>query len=97
MSHFFKDKKLQEMLAIAIAYQTGTKDAPEVIASGKGEIARKIVEVAQSHGIPIEENSSLAAIISMVEIGDTIPADVFVVMAEIISRIYRIGNTHQKT
>ena len=37
--------------AVAIIYDAEKSSAPRVVASGKGEIARKIIEVAREAGV----------------------------------------------
>lgn len=74
--------------AVALKYDTGEK-APHVIAVGAGEIAKKILELAKEHNIPIEENDSLVEILSKLEIGQQIPPETYRVVAEILAFLYR--------
>jgi flagellar biosynthesis protein len=69
-------------LAVALHYdRTG---APRVIAKGRGPIGAKIIEVARSHNIPIEENELLVGALSNVEIGDEIPQELYKAVAEVL-------------
>ena len=78
-------------LAVALHYDKGKSEAPRVVAKGKGEIGKKIVETARAHGVPIEANASLAAALSDVEIGDEIPADLYKAVAEVLIFILRLS------
>lgn len=49
-----KDKK-----AVALKYDSTTDDAPKILASGKGMIAEKILEIAREQNIAIYEDSPL--------------------------------------
>jgi flagellar biosynthesis protein len=76
-------------LAVALHYeQPGT---PRVVAKGKGEIGQKIIETAKEHGVPIEENASLAGALSEVEIGDEIPVELYKAVAEVLIFIMRMS------
>jgi flagellar biosynthesis protein len=76
-------------LAVALQYeQPGT---PRVVAKGKGEIGQKIIETARQHGVPIEENATLAGALAEVEIGDEIPVELYKAVAEVLLFIMRMS------
>ena len=76
-----------KQLAVALHYEKpGT---PRVVATGRGEIGQKIVEVARQHGVPIEENPGLAEALSDVEIGNEIPVELYRAVAEVLNFIIR--------
>jgi len=83
-------KNNDKNLAIALKYLQNEMDAPQVVAKGRGEVAKKIIEMAQKNRIPIEDNQQLAEILSTVEINDKIPAESFAAIASILSKIYEI-------
>ncbi len=47
-------------LAVALSYQHGVSGAPQVVAKGAGELARRMRELAGQHGIPVVQNRPLA-------------------------------------
>lgn len=77
----------RNQLAVALHYDK--KGAPTVVAKGKGEIGRKIIEVARDNNIPIEENDALAAALSDVDLGDEIPVELYKAVAEVLVYILR--------
>ncbi|KYO64570.1 flagellar biosynthesis protein FlhB [Thermovenabulum gondwanense] len=78
-------------LAVALSYDSNKHDAPVVIAKGMGEIALKIKQVAVEENIPIVENPSLArTLYKSVEIGETIPEELYQAVAEILAYIYSL-------
>ena len=68
----------------AVALQYGTEhSAPVIIASGMGNLAEKIVEVASENGVPIYEDNSLATVLSQMELGREIPEEPYGAIVEI--------------
>jgi flagellar biosynthetic protein FlhB len=82
--------------AIALKYNASAMEAPKVIAKGKDYVALKIKEIAKSNGIVMMENKPLArALYNQVELGDSIPADLFQAVAEVLAYVYKIkGRTN---
>ncbi|WP_193556070.1 flagellar biosynthesis protein FlhB [Paenibacillus ginsengarvi] len=77
--------------AVAIRYDPKKSEAPVVVAKGMDYIALKIRQVAEEHGIVKMENKPLArALYDQVEIGQTIPADLFQAVAEVLAYVYKL-------
>ena len=87
-----KDKKKQE--AVALGYNPNKDDAPRVLASGREKIAEQIISIARENGIPIKDDPVLTAALMEIDINNTIPPELYRVVAEVLSYIYRI---QQKT
>jgi flagellar biosynthesis protein FlhB len=82
-------------IAIALRYEPGRQDAPEVVAKGKRVIAEKIKQLARDAAVPIVEDKPLArAMYDKVDIGAPIPMEFFTAVAEIIAYVYRLKNKH---
>ena len=62
------DEPNKPAIAVALEYDRETHDAPKVVASGRGVIAEKILEVARENGIVIEANPMLAEALSGVPV-----------------------------
>lgn len=78
-------------LSIAIAYDAAAMVAPKVVAKGADEMALRIRQIAQQHGIPIVERKPLArALFDAVDVGDFIPERFYRVIAEILAYIYEL-------
>lgn len=82
--------------AVALKYDSTNMQAPTVIAKGADYVALKIKEVAKTNGIITMENKPLArAIFAQVEIGDSIPAELFQAVAEVLAYVYKMkGKTN---
>ena len=68
--------------AVALKYDDN-QAAPIIVASGMGYMAEKIVEVATNHEVPVYEDTSLATILSRLELGDEIPDELYKVIVDI--------------
>ena len=71
-------------MAVALDYEEGTRNAPVVVAKGRGLVAEKIMEVARENGITIEANPMLAEALSGVPLDDSIPHELYQAVAEVI-------------
>jgi flagellar biosynthetic protein FlhB len=79
--------------AIGLKYQFGAMLAPKVVAKGAGFVAEKIKEVARMHNVPLIENKPVArALFYAVKVGDYIPEQFYVIVAELLAAVYRQRN-----
>jgi flagellar biosynthetic protein FlhB len=75
--------------AVALRY-TGELPAPEVIAKGADLVAAAIRKKAEEHGVPIVQMPELArALYREVPIGQMIPEEFFVAVAEVLAFVFR--------
>lgn len=78
-------------LAIALRYDKGALGAPRVVAKGAGYVARRIVETARRHGVPVVERKPVAqALYKAVQVGQEIPAALYQAIAEVLAYVYRL-------
>lgn len=80
----------QKDVSVALSYKLG-EQAPVVLASGKGEIAKRINDIAAEHGIRIVKDSSLANILIQSEIGACIPEETYRAVAVIFAFLEKQG------
>lgn len=78
-----KEEKEKQKTAVAVAYQPGDV-APKILAAGKGAVAERIIETAKENDVPFYQDNKLAETLSKLEIGDTIPPELYEVVAEIL-------------
>jgi len=83
--------KHRDEKAIALKYRPEEDVAPIIIASGYGNNAKKIIEIAENHGIPVFRDESTASFLSMLEVGKVIPPEVYEVVALIYSNILNLS------
>ncbi len=73
----------QTKTAVALAYEPGDA-APKILATGKGEVAERIIQTAKEHDVPFYQDNKLAQTLSKLQIGDAIPPELYEVVAEIL-------------
>lgn len=86
MSKSKKDK------AVALRYNMEEDAAPVVIASGYGEVARSIIQVAEQKGIPVFRDDSAASLLCMLEVGSGIPPQLYEVIAAIYAQLLKTAS-----
>ncbi len=65
--------------------------APQLVAKGADHMAERIKAIAKEHNIPIIENKPLArTIYKTMKIGQVIPRELFVAVAEVLSYVYKL-------
>ncbi len=70
--------------AAALNYNPEDGGAPVVVAAGSGHIAEKMVELAEENKVPVVEDAGLASVLSKIGIGDEIPEELYMVVAQIL-------------
>ncbi|SDM97168.1 flagellar biosynthesis protein [Paenibacillus sp. yr247] len=78
--------------AVALRYSPEVQKAPTLIAKGKGHMAEAILQKAKDNGIPIQEDSSLVEVLSKLDLDQEIPPELYQLVAEVLSFIYRSDN-----
>ncbi|HWC36519.1 MAG TPA: EscU/YscU/HrcU family type III secretion system export apparatus switch protein [Mycobacteriales bacterium] len=74
--------------AVALSYTPGT-GAPVVVAKGVDLVALRIRDEAAQHGVPVREHRALArALHAAVDIGESIPPELFRAVAEVLAAVY---------
>ena len=83
-------------LACAIKYDKDIGTAPILIAKGADFLAQRIKEVARENFIPIVENKPLArALYASVEIGETLPPELYKAVAEVLAYVYHLKHPYR--
>ena len=80
-------------IACAIKYDAEKMESPQLLAKGTELFAKKIIEIANQHGIPVIENPPVArAIFRIVDINASIPPELYKAVAEILIFVYNLRN-----
>jgi flagellar biosynthesis protein FlhB len=77
-------------LACALRYRDSANEdgdvdqAPVLVASGEGDLAKRIVEAARAYGIPILRDVPLARALRSLEVGEEVPEVLYEAVAEVL-------------
>ena len=77
--------------AAALKYEHGKDFAPRLVAKGRGKVAEKIIEIARAHDIPVEEDQELVEFLSMLDLYQEIPSEMYIAVAEILAFVYSLN------
>lgn len=66
-------------------------DSPTVTAIGYGSVAEAIIKKAAQNDVPIVENTELVESLSQLEVGQSIPAELYETVAKVIAFIYSLN------
>lgn len=91
MSGRLKDNTEKCNKAVALKYHPQIKNAPTIIATGKGKVADKIVKIAREHNIFIHDDPDLVEVLARLDLNEEIPADLYVVVSELLAFVYGLN------
>lgn len=83
--------------AVALRYDDVHESAPRVLAKGQGDIAERIIALAQEHGIPLHEDKDLVRLLGVLEIDVQIPPTLYRALAEVLAHLYRTNAKFAET
>jgi len=83
-------------VAVALKYEPGKDTAPRLTAKGQGQVAARIVEIAEASGVYVEHNEALAKSLSQLEFGEQIPKELYRAVAEVIGFVLKKTGDIQK-
>ena len=78
--------------AVALGYNRQKDNGPKKLATGSGEVAKNIINLAKSHDIPIKEDADLVEVLSKVDLNEEVPPNLYKAVAEIFSFLYQMTN-----
>lgn len=84
-----RDRRNHTRKAVALHYSG--KRAPRITASGGGTVAERILEIAREHDVPVHEDPLLTEALSQIPLGDEVPENLYVAVAEVLAFVYRLS------
>ncbi|WP_066638873.1 EscU/YscU/HrcU family type III secretion system export apparatus switch protein [Desulfolucanica intricata] len=82
--------------AAALKYDAAQDNAPVVVASGQGDLAKKIKELARENKIPIFKDPVLAKTLASLGKDIEIPPELYETVAKILTFIYKIDQRNKR-
>jgi|SRR6056297_1589903 len=88
------EKKINEeevFEAAALKYDPDVGPVPKIVAQAKGELAKRIVEIALENDIPIYKDEKLVEKLLELDYYSEIPPELYKAVAEVIVYVYQLG------
>ncbi len=73
-------------IAAALEYAVA-EEPPLLVAKGRRELADRLLKIAEEHNISVIRQPDLASRLVEMDIGDHIPTDLYIIVAEILAAI----------
>lgn len=80
--------------AVALSHEEG--QGAQVIARGEGELAEQIRNKAERAGVYVHQDAQLANMLSAVELGESIPQEMYQIIAELIAFARRLDGDSEE-
>lgn len=68
--------------------------SPRVTATGHGVTGERIIQLALENNVPLHEDENLAKALSSIPVGDEIPRELYLAVAEVLAFIYFLDEVH---
>lgn len=80
--------------AAVIRYDDKQEAVPTVVAQGTGHVAQKILELAKQNNIQMQEDESLVGALLNIDLGESIPPQLYAVIAEILILLEELDGSY---
>lgn len=81
---------INEKMLQAVALSYDGSSSPTLSAKGTGQQAEEIIALAQENGVPLCDNAALVELLIRIELGESIPEELYLAVAHIIAFAYRL-------
>jgi flagellar biosynthesis protein len=76
---------------VALRYERAAMPAPRVTAKGAGELAERILALAEAHAVPVRSDPDLLELLAACDLGAEIPGELYQVVAELLVFLQRLN------
>lgn len=81
--------------AVALRYPSNAQE-PLIAAKEKGVLAERMIAIARENDVPVVENEMLTNVLSVQQIGQCIPEETWLAVAQIFAYINKVENDNAK-
>ncbi len=89
-------RDVKDLRVAALKYNADENAAPIVVAAGSGYIAQKIISIADECGLSIYHDDSAATLLSKLELGQSIPPELYQMVVEIYMTVISAADATKK-
>ena len=82
--------------AVALKSNPEKDYRPIVVAAGHGHAAERIISLADESGVPIYRDDSAAAVLTMLDVGQGVPPEMYSVVAAIYVEVMKLAKERQE-
>ena len=82
--------------AVALKYNPEKDYSPIVVAAGHGHAAERIISLADESGVPIYRDDSAAAVLTLLDVGQGVPPEMYSVVAAIYVEVMKLAKERQE-
>jgi flagellar biosynthesis protein len=86
-----KEHRRPRIEVVALRHERHGAEPPRVVAKGRGETAERVLELARKHAIPVRQDGDLLELLAALDVGDSIPTELFAAVAEVLAYLYRLN------
>lgn len=83
------DRPHDGTIAVAVKGSATGAVGGKILASGRGALAEAILRIAFDQGVKVREDADLAQLLGVLDVGEDIPVDALVAVAEVLTYVYR--------
>lgn len=87
-----KSDRSADRLQTAVALYYDGLSTPRITASGQGATGEEIIRLAVENKVPLHEDAGLAMALSCIPLGEEIPRELYLAVAEVLAFIYYLDD-----
>lgn len=80
----------------ALKYKKEEGGAPQVVGTGTGEVAERILQLAKENNIPLYNDEKLVNQLLALELGNSIPPELYRAVADVLVFVYSMDKKYGK-
>ena len=85
--------RARRLEAVGLRYdpESAGDGAPVVVARGRGEIAARLIALAEEHGVAVRRDPDLLRLLATARVGDEVPEELYTAVAHVIAFVWRVN------